>query len=415
MQGMKNYLKYNPLLTEVEKELINIFSGIDRTVLTNQARVLAAFQQNQVDETCFYESTGYGYHDFGREKLDQVFAEIFGAEAGLVRPQFVSGTHAIACCLYGVLKPDSRLVSLTGRPYDTLQKALGLSVDIHGTLHSLNIRYSEADFTNELNHDVLDSVLADDTQVVFLQRSRGYAVRRSLTREDIENIIGAVKNKRPDVIIFVDNCYGEFVSSQEPCHVGADLIAGSLIKNPGGGLAPTGGYVAGRRGLVEAAANRLTAPGIAGEVGPTLSWQRLLLQGLFLAPGMVCQSLKGMVFASKLFQHLGFEVEPAWDGPRTDIIQAITLGSPERLVGFCRGIQSRSPVDSHVRPEPWNMPGYGDQVVMAAGTFVQGASLELTADAPLRNPYTVFLQGGLSYHHVKLAVLAAAQEVIGIG
>ena len=404
MQGMNNYLKYEQLLTEVERELIDKFAEIDQTVLSNQARVLAAFQQHQVDETCFYESTGYGYHDFGREKLDQVYATVFGAEAALVRPQFVSGTHAIACCLYGVLTPDSRLVSLTGRPYDTLQKALGLSADIHGTLHSLNIRYSEADFTNELNYDVLDSVLADDTQLVFLQRSRGYAGRRSLTIADIETIISAVKNKRPDVIVFVDNCYGEFVSSQEPCHVGADLIAGSLIKNPGAGLAPGGGYVAGRTELVEKAAWRLTAPGLGAGIGAMGDSKRLYYQGLFLAPHQVGQALKGMVLAAALFNRLGYVVSPTPTETRGDTVQCVRLGDPELLKRFCRAIQGASPVDSHLTPHPAPMVGYRDEIIMAAGTFIQGASSEFSADAPLRPPYDVFMQGGLTYEHVKLAL-----------
>jgi cystathionine beta-lyase family protein involved in aluminum resistance len=409
--------KLDELARSVEEEVRELWPKLEELNLANQARILDAFGRARVSSFHLQGSTGYGYNDHGREVLDNIYADIFGAEAALVRGQVVSGTHAIALCLYGVLRPGDELLSLQGSPYDTLQEMIGIRGDKSGCLAEFGINYRQVNLSpgELLDPGVLKTVIGSTTRMVLLQRSRGYSLRPPLGLADMREVIRNIKDVNREVVILVDNCYGEFVEDHEPTQVGADLVAGSLIKNPGGGLAPTGGYVAGRRGLVEAAANRLTAPGIAGEVGPTLSWQRLLLQGLFLAPGMVCQSLKGMVFASKLFQHLGFEVEPAWDGPRTDIIQAITLGSPERLVGFCRGIQSRSPVDSHVRPEPWNMPGYGDQVVMAAGTFVQGASLELTADAPLRNPYTVFLQGGLSYHHVKLAVLAAAQEVIGIG
>lgn len=408
-----SYFKYRTLIHEIERQLMATFQEIDDLVLINQARVLDAFRAEQVDETCFYESTGYGYHDLGRHKLDSLYARVFGAEAGLVRPQFVSGTHAIACSLYGVLKPGNRLVSLTGRPYDTLSKALGLSSTETGGLHDQNISYAEADLTTGLDQELLDNILAERAQVVLIQRSRGYAQRRSLTLADITDLALAVKKRQPDTIIFVDNCYGEFVQELEPCHGGADLVAGSLIKNPGGGLAVGGGYVVGRADLVERAAWRLTAPGLGAGVGAMGTVKRLFFQGLFLAPHQVGQALKGMVLAAALFERLGYSVDPSPTEKRGDIVQSISLGSPELLKLFCRAVQAASPVDSHLTPQPAPMLGYDNKIIMAAGTFVQGASSEFSADGPLRPPYTAFLQGGLTYEHCKLAlaeVLAALKS-----
>jgi cystathionine beta-lyase family protein involved in aluminum resistance len=401
---MENYNKYSRLICEAEREISSALRQIDETVLENQARVLEAFCAVGVDESCFYESTGYGYHDIGREKLDSLFARVFGAQSGLVRPQFVSGTHAIVCSLYGILQRGNHVLSLTGQPYDTLQKALGLNTTVYGGLQDLGVRYSQADFTEGLDEQILDRELRPDTQVVLLQRSRGYGQRRALTVDNLAVIIGAVKERRPDITVFVDNCYGEFVQPREPCHVGADLVAGSLIKNPGAGLVPGGGYVVGRHELVEKAAWRLTAPGLGMDIGAMGHNKRLYYQGLFLAPHQVGQALKGMTLVAAVFSRLGYDVFPRAAEERGDIVQAIRLGSPEKVKGFCRAVQAASPVDSHLTPEPAPMVGYNNEIIMAAGTFIQGASSEFSADAPLRPPYDVFMQGGLTYEHIKLAL-----------
>ncbi len=384
---------------------------VESVALHNQARVLSAFQKLRIDETCFSDSTGYGYNDTGREKLDALYAAVFGAEAGLVRPQFVSGTHAIAACLYGLLAPGDRLVSLTGKPYDTLYNTMGLSAKIPGTLLAQGVAYDEANLCSHPDAKELDRVLAAKTKVVFIQRSRGYAQRRSLTIEDIAILTREVRKRQPEAVIMVDNCYGEFAGESEPCHAGADLAAGSLIKNPGGGLAPTGGYVVGRADLVEQAAWRLTAPGLGAGIGSMAGVKRLFYQGLFLAPHQVGEALKGMILAAAIFNELGFAVSPSWDEERGDIVQAVRLGTPELLREFCRAVQSASPVDSHLLPQPASMVGYNDEIIMAAGTFVQGASSEFSADGPLRPPYTVFMQGGLTYEHIKLALAVILTEL----
>jgi cystathionine beta-lyase family protein involved in aluminum resistance len=405
--------KYEQLFTEAEEVTFPVFRRIGQKVLHNQARVLEAFRELRIDEACFHDSTGYGYDDAGRTSLDCLFARVFGAEAALVRPQFVSGTHAIASCIYGILQRGGRLVSLTGRPYDTLQKALGLAGEGRKGLEEAGVAYGEADLCGGLDEDLLDDVLSAGASLVFIQRSRGYAERPSLTAAQIQLLCQAVRRRIPEAVILVDNCYGEFVEELEPCHVGADLVAGSLIKNAGGGLAPGGGYVAGRADLVEQAAWRLTAPGLGARIGNMAGVKRLYYQGLFLAPHQTGEALKGMVLAAWLFTRLGFTVCPKWDEERGDTVQAICLGEPQLLEKFCCAVQAASPVDSYLKPRPAPMVGYRDKIIMAAGTFVQGASSELSADAPQRPPYSVFLQGGLTYEHVRLA-LAQILDATGL-
>jgi len=399
----------------VEKELSEHFGALDALAGRNQARVLRAFWENRVCEAHFAGSTGYGYNDRGREVLDAVYASVFGAEDALVRQQFVGGTHALAVALFGVMRPGQALLSVTGSPYDTLLEVIGLRGEPGaGSLMEFGVGYRETALTPDGGIDT-DSALAalDDGAVgaVFLQRSRGYGARRALSVDEIGAFCRAVKEKRPDVPVIVDNCYGEFAEDAEPCAAGADLAVGSLIKNPGGGLADTGGYIAGRAKWVERCAFRLTSPGIGREVGATLNQSRNMFRGLFFAPTVTVSALKTALFASALFSALGYEVSPNPYEPRYDIIQTVELKSREALLAFCKGIQAGAPVDAFVTPEPWAMPGYGDEVVMAAGAFVQGSSIELSADAPLREPYRVFLQGGLTYPAGKAGVLLAAQEL----
>lgn len=385
---------------------------IDIVAEFNVNKVLHAFRKYKVSDVNLQASTGYGYNDVGRETLEKVFADVFKAEDAIVRHQIVSGTHAIALCYFGNLLPGDELVVL-GKPYDTLRKVIGANEKSSGSLRELGIAYREIPVTN--GNVVIETIvnsLGPKTKMLSIQRSKGYEWSPSLTINDIERIAQAVKQRWPQVIIFVDNCYGEFVETKEPLEVGADLIAGSLIKNPGGGIAPGGGYVAGRADLVERAAMRLTAPGIGRDVGPTLGNSRLMYQGLFYAPHIVSEALAGAVFTSNLFSLLGFEVLPGPTEYRTDIIQAIKLGTRARVLAFCRAVQKFSPVDSHVTPEPWDMPGYGDPVIMAAGAFVQGSSIELSADAPMREPYIVFTQGGISKYHVRLAMIETLSEMI---
>lgn len=405
------------LALEVEAEIQDIYHQLEVRAFDNHTRVLEAFKRNRVSDFHLKGGTGYGYGDAGREVLERIYADVFGGEAALVRGQIVSGTHAIALCLLGVLKPGDRLLSAQGAPYDTLAETIGIGSNKQGSLKSYGVEYQQVELLPDghLDWDGIKKALkTSKINMVTIQRSRGYAWRPSLTISEMKELIDFIREQSPDTIIFVDNCYGELVENQEPLHVGADLIAGSLIKNPGGGIAPTGGYIVGRADLVELAATRWTAPGIGAEVGPTLEHQRLLMQGIFLAPHIVTEALKGAVFAARLFERLGYEVSPHYQEYRTDIIQAIKLGNADRLIAFCRGLQSASPVDSYVAPEPDGMPGYEDAVIMAAGTFVQGASIELSADGPLREPYAVYLQGGLSKEYVKLGVLSAAQRVLDI-
>ena len=399
---------------QAQEALREEFARIDTVAEENTQRVLAAFQEHRVAEGYFAGTTGYGYDDLGRDKLDEIYAHLFGTEAALVRIQFVNGTHAITAALFGALKAGDVLLSAVGAPYDTLLGAIGVVDKGPGSLKDYGVEYRQVDLLdNQPDLEGMARAAADPrVKVVLIQRSKGYSTRASLSVAEIGEMCRVIKAANPSAAVIVDNCYGEFVETLEPTHVGADLCVGSLIKNPGGGLAPTGGYIAGRRDLVEGAAMRLTAPGIGGECGCTLGQNRLLYQGLFLAPHTVAQALKTAVFAAKVMELLGYETEPASSAVRHDIIQMIHMKEPEALKKFCRGIQMGAPVDSYVTPEPWDMPGYDCQVIMAAGAFIQGASIELSADAPMRPPYTVYLQGGLTFESGKLGVLLAVQALL---
>ena len=397
------------LKREVLIEAAESFRRVELVSEFNTRKVLSAMRRLKVSDAHFKTSTGYAYGDIGRDKLDEIFADIFKAEAALVRTQFVSGTHALATAMFGVLRPADELVSLTGTPYDTLQTVISHG---RGSLKEFGITYRELPLIDgKVDIAAIKNFITSKTRLALIQRSRGYSMRSALTVDDIAAICAAVKAVNPNCATLVDNCYGEFVETREPIEVGADLAAGSLIKNIGGGLAPTGGYIVGRRDLVEAAAYRLTAPGLGNELGASLGTPRLLYQGLFVAPHVTAQALKGAIFAAGIFKRLGYRISPQPDELRGDIIQAIELGNSARLIKFCRAIQNFSPVDSFAAPEPWDMPGYDDQVIMAAGTFVQGASIELSADAPLREPFAVYLQGGLTFEHAAIGILSAAEAV----
>ncbi|CAH1196705.1 hypothetical protein PAECIP111891_00933 [Paenibacillus allorhizoplanae] len=400
-------------MERAEQRVESAFRQIEKTIDLNQWKVIRAFQTHKVSDYHFASSTGYGYNDRGREVLDLVYADAMGAEAALVRPHFVSGTHTIGTALFGVLRPGEHLLYITGKPYDTLHKVIGKPGDGTGSLQDFGIGYGEVALLEDGSPDwpAITAAIQPNTKVIGIQRSRGYSWRPSFTVEQIGEMVRFVKEINPELIVFVDNCYGEFTEPQEPTQVGVDLMAGSLIKNPGGGIAPSGGYIAGRRDLVELAAYRLTAPGIGGEVGAMLGATRAMFQGLFLAPHLVGQAVKGSVFAAAIFEDLGFVSSPRWDVQRTDLIQAIRFTSAEHLITFVQGIQKASAVDSHVVPEPWDMPGYEHPVIMAAGTFIQGGSLELSADAPIREPFIAYMQGGLTYSHCKLGVLTAIQHM----
>ncbi|MBR5542761.1 MAG: methionine gamma-lyase family protein [Oscillospiraceae bacterium] len=390
------------------------FEHIQKVAEENSKRVLEAFSRHRVSDTMFAGTTGYGYDDQGRDTLDKIYADVFGAEDAICRIQFVNGTHALFCALFGAVNPGDTLLSITGAPYDTLLGAIGINgKGGHGTLSEYGVKYREIALTDG-GIDIPAAVHAageEENVVIYIQRSRGYGARRALSVSEIGEAIAEIRKVRPEAVVMVDNCYGEFCETREPTHVGADLMAGSLIKNPGGGLAPTGGYIAGRADLVERAAERLTVPGIGRECGCTLGQNRLLYQGFFTAPHVVSQALMTAAFAAKTFEDMGYEVSPKWDEPRYDIIQTVELKTPEALSAFCRGIQSGAPCDAFVVPEAWAMPGYDDPVIMAAGAFVQGASIELSADAPMREPYRVYLQGGITYESGKLGVLRAAEEI----
>jgi cystathionine beta-lyase family protein involved in aluminum resistance len=405
------------LAAQAEKNCAEAFERIDSNAEYCGAKVLKAFSDNKVSEPCFYGSTGYGYGDVGREVIDKVFAQALGAEDALVRFNFVSGTHALSVALFGVLRTGDKIVSITGKPYDTLEEVIGISGSKgNGSLMDYGVEYGQVD----LNLDgtpKLDEITeaVKGAKVAYIQRSRGYSLRGAFTVSDIEKMVKAAKKGDPDIIVMVDNCYGEFVEDREPTAVGADIIIGSLIKNAGGGIARTGGYIAGRADLVELCSYRLTCVGMGKEVGCTLGMNREMLLGLFFAPDVVANAIKTCTFAGELFSLLGFECSPRKDEPRGDIITAVKLGDEEHLCAFCRGIQKGAPVDSFVTPEPWDMPGYSSQVIMAAGAFTNGASIELSADAPLREPFAVWMQGGITYTSGKLGVMLAAQEMLSEG
>ena len=395
------------LLSDAEQSLHQQFSALDKIEQVNFARVMDAFRAEQVAVRHFAPTTGYGYGDDGRDTLERIYARIFGCEDALVRPAIASGTHALALCLYGLLRPGDILIAGSGKPYDTLESVIGLTDEVgQGSLKDYGIEYHQVDLKdNDVDvEELLRHLDEPRVRVVALQRSRGYDWRPSLSVKRLGEVAKAVHEKRPDVVVMVDNCYGEFVQTIEPTHVGCDIIVGSLIKNPGGGLAPTGGYIAGRKDLVQKCSYRLTSPGIGREVGSYLGGYDRFYQGLFFAPHVVMQAIKGAALASAVFSKLGYAVNPTPQEERYDIIQAIKFEQSEKLIAFCQGIQYASPIDSHVTPEPWDMPGYQDPVIMAAGTFVSGASIELSADAPIRAPYTAYMQGGLTYAHVRYAL-----------
>ncbi|MDE5853416.1 MAG: methionine gamma-lyase family protein [Oscillospiraceae bacterium] len=402
----------------VESSLSHKFSEIDSIAFYNESKVLRAFIDNKISDTHFAGSTGYGYGDKGRDALDSLYAQIFGAEDALVRHNFVSGTHALSIALFGILRPGDRLLSLTGKPYDTMKQVIGIDDDNKnsGSLKDYGINYQQLDLIDDktLDFDGIKHVIKV-AKVAYIQRSRGYSIRQSLTIDEIEKITKIVHKLSPKTIVVIDNCYGEFVCKNEPTDVGADLIVGSLIKNPGGGIAQTGGYIAGRKDLVELCSYRLTAPGIGKEVGCSLEQNKNMYMGIFFAPSVTANALKVSAYSRALFQKFGFVALPKDDEKISDIVSVLQLGSKEALIAFCQGIQSGSPIDSFVTPEPWNMPGYDSQVIMAAGAFTNGSSIEISADAPLKPPYNVYLQGGLTYNSGKISVLLAAQSLIDRG
>lgn len=403
---------------QVLAEISGRFSAIDERAEINQLKVIHAMQKNRVSESHLWGTTGYGYNDSGRDTLEKVYADIFHTEDALVRSQITCGTHALTIALSAILRPGDELLSPVGKPYDTLEGIIGIEgTSTKGSLREFGISYCQVDLLeeSEFDYEGIRAALNEKTKLVTIQRSKGYALRKTLSVERIGELIRFIKSIRPDVICMVDNCYGEFVETIEPSDVGADLCVGSLIKNPGGGLAPMGGYIAGRRDLVELAAFRLTAPGLGKEVGASLNINPSFYQGLFLAPSVVAGALKSAIFAANLYEKLGFSASPDGKEERYDIIQAIAFGSPERVIAFCQGIQQAAPVDSYVLPEPYAMPGYHSDVIMAAGAFVQGSSIELSADAPIEPPYSVFFQGGITWHHGKLGILKTLQNMLDGG
>lgn len=401
---------------EIENLLRERFKEIDIRAEYNQLKVINAMQKNRVAENHFSASTGYGYNDDGRDALEAVYADVFNTEAALVRPQITCGTHALYTALAAILRPGDELLSPAGGPYDTLEEVIGIRQS-KGSLAEYGIIYKQVELSADgsFNYDEIRKAINQKTKMVTIQRSKGYASRPTFSVEKIGELISFVKSIKPDIICMVDNCYGEFVETIEPSDAGADMIVGSLIKNPGGGLAPCGGYIAGKKECIELAGYRLLSPGLGREVGASLGVNKDFYQGLFLAPTVTSGALKGAIFAANIFERLGFKVIPDANEPRFDIIQAIELGSAEGLKAFCRGIQAAAPVDSFLTPEPWDMPGYDSQVIMAAGAFIQGSSIELSADGPLRPPYTVFFQGGLTWFHAKLGILKALQSMIDNG
>ncbi len=400
------------LAEKAEAECSEEFALAEKIARKNSEKVLYAFINNKVSSACLVGTTGYGYDDVGRDTLDKVYAEVMGAEDALVRHSFVSGTHALTVALFGVLRTGDKLVSLTGKPYDTLEEVIGIRGNGNGSLKDFGVEYDQIDFLPDGKPNLADIFMkVKDAKVAYIQRSRGYALRPTLTIEDIAEIVKSVKNANPNAIIMVDNCYGEFVEEAEPLSVGADLIIGSLIKNPGAGIAETGGYIAGKKKLVELCSYRMTCVGMGKEVGCTLNQNKLMYQGLLLAPEVVCSAVKTAIFTGKIMTMLGFECLPAQGAKRGDIITTVLMKNSENLIAFCQGIQKGSPIDSYVTPEPWDMPGYDSQVIMAAGAFNMGASIELSADAPLREPFAAYVQGGLTFPVARLGVLTAIQEM----
>ncbi len=402
--------------TEIEKKLKDRFEQIDQIAECNQMKVLEAMRKNQLSEACFAPTTGYGYNDIGREKLEKIYADVFGTEDALVRAQITCGTHALALALMSQLRPGDELLSPVGKPYDTLEEVIGIRPS-NGSLAEYGISYRQVDLLADGSFDWegIARALNEKTRLVTIQRSKGYASRPTLSVKRIGELIHFIKERKPDVLCMVDNCYGEFVELEEPSQVGADLIAGSLIKNPGGGLAPIGGYLCGTKECIERAAYRLTSPGLGKEVGASLGVTTTLAQGLFLAPSVVKSALKGAVFAANIYEELGFTVIPDGKESRHDIIQEVEFHDPDLMVAFCEGIQAAAPVDSFVRPEPWDMPGYDAQVIMAAGAFVSGSSIELSADGPMKEPYAVYFQGGLTWEHAKYGIMMSLQKIYETG
>ena len=416
--NITEFFKIDNELLKIDKTALEksktVFEEIDDITEYNQLKVLKAFIKNGVSEPYFAGTTGYGYDDKGREILEKVMADCMGAEDSLIRHNFVSGTHTLTVALFGVLRPNDKVLVLTGRPYDTITGVFGIDEKTDGSLADFGVEYNQVDLKEDGTPDIKEikkRLQKDNFKMAYIQRSRGYSTRPSLTIDDIEILCKCVREASNETIIMVDNCYGEFVEKKEPCEVGADLVAGSLIKNPGGGIAPTGGYIAGRKDLIEKCSYRLTCSGVGREVGATLGHSRELYLGLFQAPHVVGEAVKTAVYTSALFDALGYKVSPETTEKRGDIIQCVTLGSKDKLIAFCQGMQSGAPVDSFVTPEPWDMPGYTDPVIMAAGAFTLGASIELSADAPLREPYAAWMQGGLNFHSAKAGVLLAAQKM----
>lgn len=416
-QHLTNGELLQPLVEAIETQISDIHRKIDRRIETNQFRVLQSFQKHRVSDSHFIPSTGYGYDDIGRDTLERIYADVFGGESGLVRPQIISGTHAISIALFGVLRPGDELLYITGKPYDTLEEIVGIRGSGIGSLKEFGISYNSVPLTESggIDYAAVEKAIQPNTKLIGIQRSKGYATRPSYTIAEIKAMISFVKEIKPDVVVFVDNCYGEFVEEMEPCHVGADLIAGSLIKNPGGGIAKTGGYIVGKKDWVEACSYRMTSPGIGAEAGASLYSLQEMYQGFFLAPHVVGQALKGAVFTAAMLEEIGMNSYPKWDTDRTDLIQSVQFDDREKMVAFCQAIQYASPINSHVTPYPSYMPGYEDDVIMAAGTFIQGASIELTADGPTRPPFVAYVQGGLTYSHVKMAICIALDHLITKG
>lgn len=401
-------------IEQAEKDCQKLFQNVQKTVENNQKRVLEAFRQEQIGDFHFSSTDGYGYGDSGRDAIEALYARVFGGEDALVRPQIVSGTHAIATALYSLLQPGDELIYMTGRPYDTLEEIIGLRGSHPGSMKEQNIVYNEVELLPDgsVDFNSLKEKINERTKVIGIQRSKGYTDRPSFTINQIQEMIEFVKEIDKNLIIFIDNCYGEFVETKEPLHVGADIIAGSLIKNPGGGIVRAGGYIVGREDLIEQAANRLTAPGLGKEMGATFDMLQEMYQGFFLAPHIVGEALKGAIFTARLLELLDFTIAPHYLDKRTDLIQTVTFGNRKQMIKFCQAIQRYSPINSYVDPQPSAMPGYDDQVIMAGGTFIQGSSIELSADGPLREPYITFIQGGLTYEHVKIAISAAVEELL---